>query len=67
MRSEEGPVLIATVLPAWVQLLAPKDADEAWVAQRWALLTRHVVALRLGLSPDERRHWDESWSNKRER
>jgi hypothetical protein len=48
-------------LPDWVTLLAPKDADAAWVAQRWALLTRHIVCLRLGLSPDERRHWDESW------
>jgi hypothetical protein len=53
--------MTATDLPDWARRLAPKDADEAWVAQRWALLTRHVVALRLGMSPDERRHWDESW------
>ena len=31
-------------LPDWVTRLAPKNADEAWVAQRWALLTRHIVA-----------------------
>jgi hypothetical protein len=48
-------------LPDWVTQLAPQDEREAWVARQRALVSRHVWALLLYLTPAERAHWDESW------
>jgi hypothetical protein len=48
---------------AWVRLLAPRSPEEAAIAMRIAISSRHIWAFRLSLSPAERRRWYASWSS----
>jgi hypothetical protein len=46
---------------AWVRLLAPRSPQEAAMAQRIAVASRHIWAFRLRLTVEERMAWYRAW------
>jgi hypothetical protein len=50
-------------LPAFCVLLAPRTEEEAEMAMRIAMASRHIWAFRLHLTPQERIAWCRSWGN----
>jgi hypothetical protein len=50
-----------TMVPTWVALLVPRSEEEAAMAMRIAMASRHLWAFRLHLTPRERIAWFRSW------
>jgi hypothetical protein len=53
-----------TMVPTWVALLVPRSEEEAAMATRIAMASRHIWAFRLQLTIEERMHWYRAWGSR---
>jgi hypothetical protein len=60
-RVPQQPTIADEHALAWVRLLAPRTEEEAAMATRIAMASRHIWAFRLHLTPQERIAWFRGW------